>query len=373
MLTKGIGGFALNKIEVGGTVLNIELGGLPYSFFYGGVAVLKNEIHIMGTGTNGYQSNHYKFDGVQWINVGSLPYNNSRGTAITFQNKIHLIGGGNSGATDEKQYHYTYDGTKWERLNNLPFHAGNSCLVIYNNELHLLGSYISGYKQIHYKFDGTNWTQVSSLPYELADGCAVVYNGKIHILGSYASTTTRTSHYAWNGTNWESISTLPYPFFDGAVAVIDGKIHILGGNGYTKRHYVFDGSTWIRLEDISHEVNCTRIVQHYGTTYLLGSLVSPYNFKTLKLHDAIPETVSIKVRIEEGSEVYTDGEYSIEGQILIVKGTYNYLTILLYGSPYFVDIINNKAYLLKGMMLNNEIVEQDGLVDISTTEPSKIE
>ena len=369
MLTKGIGGLVLNKVEVN-SLQNVDLGKLPYSFYRGGAVVFKDEIHILGGAVEGFNKYHYKFNGEKWVQVSTLPYSFETGTAIVFQDRIHIMGGSGEGTTSYK-YHYAWNGTSWENVGTLPYPAYGSKAVVYNNELHLLASSSATYSENHYKFDGTTWTKLGWLPYEAQMCTPIVFGDKLHILGGYGNRPIPTYHYAWNGTSWENVSTLPYNFYNGCATVIDNQIHIYGGSPSDYSHYIYNGASWVKQTSLSISVIASSLVQHYGTTYLLGGTQNTNS--TLKLYDGEVKPSYVKIRIIDGSEIYTDGEYTIEEDILTVKSGYTYLTILAYGSPDYIDVVNNKVYLLKGMMLNGETITQDGLVELSTTVPSRVE
>ena len=221
-------------------IFDIEPSTLPYSYFYGGNAVVYNdEIHLLGTtGTYG----HYKWDGSSWTSVSTLPYSFISSSAVVYDGCIHILGSGSSGNYTK---HYKYDGTSWTSVSTLPYNFYDGSAVVYNNEIHILGSSNSNTTYTnHYKYDGTSWTSVSTLPYEFDDGSAVVYNNEIHILGSVVNNTNYTSHYKYNGTVWTSVSTLPCNFYEGACTVYDNKIHIFGGveissssSSYLNKHY----------------------------------------------------------------------------------------------------------------------------------------
>ena len=198
----------------------IELGDLPYDFYYGSAVVLDDEIHIFGGGQAHLESNyyHYKWDGTSWTEVSTLPCEFYGGSAVTLGDKIYIL----------REYKiYEWDGTSWTNITyGVPGPFYNGSAVALGDEIHILGS-SSGTHDRHYrhKLGEVSWSSVSTLPYKFYNGSAVVLDGEIHILGGDKS---RYSHYKWDGTSWSEVSTLSYLYYGGSAVILDDKIHILG-------------------------------------------------------------------------------------------------------------------------------------------------
>ena len=79
-------------------------------------------------------------------------------------------------------------------------------------------------------------TSCSTLPCEVSSGQAVVYNGNIHIFEKNSDTTMR-KHYKWDGSTWIKLSDLHNLLKDGSAVVYNDEIHILGGEYASRCHY----------------------------------------------------------------------------------------------------------------------------------------
>ena len=219
---------------------------LPYNFAVGSVVVLNDEIHILGGYFNDSATNHYKWNGSNWVSVSTLPISFYYGCAVVLNNEIHILGG----IAGYNKFHYKWNGSSWTSVSTLPYAFQRGCAVVLNNEIHILG----GDNQTnHYKWNGSSWTSVSTLPYAFFNGSAVVLNNEIHILGG---TNNQTNHYKWNGSSWTSVSTLSYNFTLGCAVVLYNEIHILGdatgAYSYPTRHYKWNGSSWVSVSTLPY-------------------------------------------------------------------------------------------------------------------------
>lgn len=259
-------GTATTKYGIG-AFKTLELGAvyLPYKLYDGCAVVCNEEIHIMGgtDGTSIANTNHYKWNGTEWVSVSTLPYK-FYGLAVVYNNEIHILGG-----TDSTTKHYKWNGSSWAEVSTLPYDFYGGSVVVYNNEIHILGGTNS--KTNHYKWDGTEWVSTSTLPYEMFLASAIVYNNEIHILGSYSGSHD-TKHYKWDGSTWTEVSTLPYIFNEGSAVMYNNEIHILGSSHYKHRteHYKYDGSTWTKVSTLPYSFYYSNAIVCNGTIHMLG-------------------------------------------------------------------------------------------------------
>ena len=266
----------------------VSVSTLPYGIYNSKAVVYNNEIHILGGGSSGAQTNHYKFNGSSWESASTLPYGFYGGSAVVYNNEIHILG---SSPDDTRTNHYKFNGSSWESVSTLPYRFAYGSAVVYNNEIHILGSNYSNSTQTnHYKFNGSSWESASTLPYGFYGGSAVVYNNEIHILGS-SPDDTRTNHYKFNGSSWESVSTLPYRFAYGSAVVYNNEIHILGSNysnSTQTNHYKFNGSSWESASTLPYGFYGGSAVVYNNEIHILGS---NYSNSTRTNHYAIKNNV----------------------------------------------------------------------------------
>ena len=141
---------------------------------------------------------------------------------------------------------------------------------------------------------------VSTLPYDFYNGSAVVFDGKIHIMGGKEYQCEK-KHYEYDGSSWIETSAIPYDFYYGSAVVWNNELHIMGSNNSTCRakHYSVKGDahyvevmlpkgTHILLpdnEEITYINNAVKItnniaeVSETGCVEILAKYLEPGNIK----------------------------------------------------------------------------------------------
>lgn len=124
-----------------------------------------------------------------------------------------------------------------------------------------------------------HWESVSTLPYGFYNGSACVFQDKIHILGGQGNT---KKHYSWDGTTWTEESELPYNCTDTGIAVYKDRIHILGttsdGYGGYACHYAWDGTSWTQLTNIPiYFYGKNRVTVYNNKIYMVSSGFGSYD------------------------------------------------------------------------------------------------
>ena len=223
---------------------------LPYQFYEGCAVFYRGQLHILGSYHTSTAKNHYKYNGTSWEVASTLPYELTRGRAVVFNDEIHIMGG-TSDVTG--LYHYKWDGSTWKKVSDLPYKFDRGSVVVYNNQIHILGG--TGNQNGHYMWNESVWQNIDQIPYGHYNGDAVVFNGEIHVLGGQSGA---IQHHKWNNANgWVVMPSLPYMFSKGCAEVSEGKIHLMGSSGYdyVSAHYVWDGSNWSKISNLSKQ--CT--------------------------------------------------------------------------------------------------------------------
>ena len=295
--------YVWKKNEIGSElkVLNESVSTLPYRFYYGSAVVLNGEIHILGSGSSGDETKHYKWDGSSWTSVSTLPFSFADGQAVVYNNEIHILGGANAGTS-----HYKWDGSTWTSVSTLPYDFSRGSAVIYNNEIHILGGNI--YNKNHYKWNGSSWTKAGTLPYEFNSGSAVVFDNAIHILGS-SNSSYKKYHYKWDGNSWAEVSILPYNYSSGSAVVFDNAIHILGNSdtAYKKYHYKWDGSTWTSVSTLPYNLSYGSAVVYNNGIHILGSNESSYYTKHYLIIGYVDVYTFLDYIVSDKETAYPDG------------------------------------------------------------------
>lgn len=174
----------------------------------------------------------------EWSEVSKIPYRFRNGDAIVYNNQIHIFGG-----SDYETNHYIWDGTSWIQMNSLPYNISDDhqAAVIYNNKIYL---FFNNKKICMWNENNDTWTELTEAPNYV--DIAIVYNDKIHI---FYGTTQDKKHYAWDGTSWIELTSPTYTGFQYGYAVVyDNKIHMFGGYNTTssglKYHITWDDISW---------------------------------------------------------------------------------------------------------------------------------
>lgn len=307
---------------------------LPYKFSGGVAVVLNEEIHIIGGGST---RNHFKWDGAAWLNVSTHPIDVSSCSIEVLGREIHRMGG-NGYNTD----HYIFDGNEWklsasmplrifdkgsyvineelhiyrdtqdykwngdgwEKCPSLPMVYEHGKIIVLNNELHLL------YNMTHYMLDG-QWVPVANLPLNFTNGFAVVLNDTINVFWNNFFTITKPGycvgteripnwtdasqgyckflvfngevhaligdggkfHSKWDGDKWVNISELPYVANEASVTIFNGEIHLLGGNygDAANKHYKWNGDSWVNVSTLPYRFYDGSAIELDGKLHLLSS------------------------------------------------------------------------------------------------------
>lgn len=145
----------------------------------------------------------------------------------------------------------------------------------------------------------------------------VVYNNEVHVLGGNSSTSDRTRHIKWTGgygyRPFVDVSTLPIEFYNCSALVYKNEIHILGDGTTYKSHYKWNGSSWIKLANLSFTFygNCRALI-YKDTIYALDDSSGMYAWNesndTWTFISSIPSSFSLDYgtgyAFEHDSKIY---------------------------------------------------------------------
>ena len=146
----------MNIVKIEDVAKWVSVSTIPYSFSGGGVIVLNNEIHLLGSSistgiSRPYTKYHYKYNTSTntWSSVSTIPYDFYYGRAIVLNNEIHILGGSSYG---KNHYKYNTSTNTWSSVSTIPYYFYDACAILLNNEIHILGSYGSSNRKYHYKY-----------------------------------------------------------------------------------------------------------------------------------------------------------------------------------------------------------------------------
>lgn len=209
----------------------------PVDFDNGCAVVFEGKIHYFGTE---YPANkiHYTYDGNTWVLYGETPFlfGSRTGQNIAVINdEIHLIG---SMFSNSVKCHYAYDGHIWRNVSELPveLHSGNAFLI--NGKVCIVGCDDNGEFFNVYEYDGT-WKIIYRVPYMFYEGNVGVIGSKMHFIGGGNS---KKYHYT-NDCEGEFLTNLPCEFWQGRILMIKNEINIFGGLDSEYTHYKFVKTT----------------------------------------------------------------------------------------------------------------------------------
>ena len=243
-----------------------SISSLPYKVLASGAAVLfNNEIHILGgqndqySGDNQASRKHYRYDGDKWVSASTLPYDFTRGCAVVYHDEIHILGGQkySDPNVDERINHYKWNGSTWTKLDDLPTHCYQSIVIVYHDAIHFLCGKRGNYWDAHYKYQDNAWTKlnhIASEPKGLSWGDCTTYRACVYRDELYIDTSAHNYPgylYKYNEETDSFIKDVSSQDA-GSLIVFDNKIHKLGTQYYPTRHFVLNGTTWQRLEDIPY-------------------------------------------------------------------------------------------------------------------------
>lgn len=195
-----------------------------------------------------------------WDIVPSMetPYYFMQGIAFVYNNEIHHL---------FSNFHYKFKDSNWVQLDNLEYNISGLSSVIYNDEVYIL---CDNYTKL-YKFNGYNWTEVCAIPYEDIVGLKYIvnYNNEIHLLCGKL-------HCKWNGSNWIKLDDVPHDANNYNVVVYDNEIHTLGSNDDTNNtnHYKWNGEVWTKLNDLPRGFYLSSAIVYNDEIHMLGGMVS---------------------------------------------------------------------------------------------------
>ena len=293
--------------------------GLPYSFYQGSVVVYNDEIHILGSGSTDNGAKHYKWNGIEWTAVSTLPYSIRSGSAMIYKDEIHILGGSNTAN------HHKWNGSEWISASKLPNEYTNYVVVLFENQIH---AFCPNSDKKHYKWTETEWVEVSKLYNNFSGGSGIVYNNEICVLGG-SSTLLNFYHYSSETSKWTPFGTtetipmeviahnhdeladgvykwekigLPgaytdsfmynsktfvycnssYRYYDGSSWVTSDIPNLTNRclnstynnelHGFTKdkKHYKYDGTSWVEVGDVPQEFTGAISFEYNGVLYIMS-------------------------------------------------------------------------------------------------------
>ncbi len=197
----------------------------------------------------------------------------------------------------------------------------------------------------------------TNIPYNFYYGSAAVYNNEIHLLGG---SNASKKHYKYDGSSWVSVSTLPYNFYKSCAVVYNGEIHILGSynSGYETNHYKYDGSSWTQVGTLPYEFKEGSAVVYNDEIHILGGSAETDEGSTGIYHYKWDGTTWTQVSIlpyelVNGSAVVYNGEIHILGSYSSGHTTNHYK----YDGSSWVQVstIPYEFYEGSAVVHNNEI------------------
>ncbi len=115
-----------------------EIGPNTTEGLYQGSATIFNGIIHMFYSNNMYTRQHFTLENNEWISHDDMPYSGHiYGKSIVYHNKIHVVGGWSTTYwPNAGSEHYTFDGSNWVEKNLLPFEFNSGYLCIYDDILY---------------------------------------------------------------------------------------------------------------------------------------------------------------------------------------------------------------------------------------------
>lgn len=180
-----------------------------------------------------------------FINGMNLPCKFRYGAAIEYHGELHMIGG-----HENPREHLAWNGTSWRKVCRLTFDCANNTPIIYEDKILLTGSYYGGSQKTMFWFDGSEWSsQKDILPHSYySDKCyTIVYRKEIHMF----VVNPIKKHYKWDGSEWilvedlsDFISVMNRP------VVYNDKIYIADNDDESKGLACYDGNNWYRITEL---------------------------------------------------------------------------------------------------------------------------
>jgi len=218
---------------------------------YPAVAVVGNNIHILGgyTGSN-YTNRHQVFSTVtnNWSLAQVLPQARSGGGAANVDDKIYLIGGYNGTVLSLNQM-YNPASNNWTTKAAMPTPRTDFAIAQLYDGIYVIGGWnddVLNTNEFYYPPTDTWYTYYPSDVYR-AGSSAAIANNKIYLIGggNQFSYSSKTEVYNANTNEWLSMASLASPrSYFGAVS-INNIIYIVGGsfNGALKSMFYYNPET----------------------------------------------------------------------------------------------------------------------------------
>lgn len=173
-----------------------------------------------------------------------------------------------------------------------------------------------------------NTESFTSIPYSFYYGSAVIYNDEIHIVGGSDAS---KKHYKYDGTSWVTVSTLPYNFYKGYAVIYNGEIHILGSynSGYEANHYKWDGNIWTQVSTLPYEFKEGSAVVYNDEIHIMGGSATTDEGTTGMYHykwdgNTWTRVSTLPYDIVNGSTVVYNGEIHILGSYMSYTSHYKW-------------------------------------------------
>ena len=240
-------------LKLNSITFDLKLPDIPVSFREGISIVFEKELHIF------YASNHYKWNGREWIYVGDMPGCTYKDSVFIHDDKLYLIG---------YNKFYSWDGETWTSIGTLPTsYSGIYRAISWNGNIHLVAP-MNGLNTYHYMFDGVTWTQL--IRYGGREPISIfIYNNQIVATGEINGSNNEDRTFKmFNGTSWVNFIVAPINlYFTESRTGVDGDyIYVSDSN----RFYRWDGSDWFETPLMPYRINGANIVKYNGNLYLLG-------------------------------------------------------------------------------------------------------
>ena len=195
-----------------------------------------------------------------WDVVPSMetPYYFTQGIAFVYKNEIHHL---------FSNLHFKFKDSNWVQLDNLEYDISGLSSTIYNDEIYIM---CDNYTKLH-KYDGYNWTEVCTIPHEDVTGLKYIvnYNNEIHLLCGKL-------HCKWNGSIWIRLDDVPHNANNYNVVVYDNEIHTLGSDDASNstNHYKWNGEVWSKLDDLPRGFYLNSTIIYNDEIHMLGGATS---------------------------------------------------------------------------------------------------
>ena len=180
-------------------------------------------------------------------------------------------------------------------------------------------------------------------------------------------------HYKFDGSSWVKVSTLPYDFYNGSAVVLNGEIHILGGhnsstNNNYKYHYKYNGTSWVSVSTLPYEFAYGSAVVYNDEIHIMSGSSNHYAFNGAswrKLYD-------IPSHANGSAVIYNDEIHLLCGSHYIVKNDNRHIaTMLPKGTHIMLSDNEDINYVKNASKISSNIAEvtENGYVEVLATLP----